>query len=65
MKLAAAPSDGAANEALLRLIARTLSVRVGDVTLVNGASSRLKRLRITGDATALAARLVALCKETQ
>jgi uncharacterized protein len=57
VRLAVAPSDGAANEALVRLLAGKLSVRPRDVTLVSGASSRLKRLRLAGDGPALAARL--------
>ena len=65
VRLAAAPSDGAANGALIRLLARQLGLRTRDVTLANGASSRLKRLRLTGDGPALAARLAALCKESE
>ena len=65
VRLAAAPSDGAANEALIRLLAKRLSLRPGDVTLVNGASSRLKRLRLVGDGPALATRLAALSEENR
>ena len=65
VRLAAAPSDGAANEALIRLIAKQLGLRTRDVTLVNGASSRLKRLRLAGDGPALAARLAGLCEESE
>jgi uncharacterized protein YggU (UPF0235/DUF167 family) len=57
VKLAAAPSDGAANEALIRLLAKRLSLRPRDVTLASGLSSRLKRLRLEGDPDAIAARL--------
>jgi uncharacterized protein YggU (UPF0235/DUF167 family) len=57
VKLAAAPSDGAANEALIRLIAKSLSLRPRDVTLASGASSRLKRLRLEGEPGTIAARL--------
>jgi uncharacterized protein YggU (UPF0235/DUF167 family) len=60
VRLAAAPSDGAANEALIRLLARQLSLRPRDVTLVSGPSSRLKRLRLAGDAALLAARLASI-----
>ena len=63
VRLTAAPSDGAANEALIRLLAKKLGLRPRDVTLANGASSRLKRLRLAGDGPALAARLAALCEE--
>ena len=57
VKLAAAPSDGAANDALIKLIARTLGVARRDVALVSGAASRLKRLHISGDPAKLAAAL--------
>jgi len=57
VRLAAAPTDGAANEALVRLLAKALGVAKRDVTLASGASSRLKRLHISGDPAALAAAL--------
>ena len=63
VRLAAAPSDGVANEALIRLLTKQLSLRQRDVTLVSGASARLKRLHIAGDGTALAARLAELGKD--
>lgn len=61
VKLAAAPSDGAANDELIRLLAKKLSLRPRDVTLASGAASRLKRLRLEGDADAIVA---ALCQLT-
>jgi uncharacterized protein (TIGR00251 family) len=57
VKLTAAPSDGAANDALIRLLAKTLGVPKRDVTLASGATSRLKRLHISGDPARLAAAL--------
>ena len=54
MRLAAAPSDGAANDAMIRLLAKALGVPPRDVTLENGAASRLKRLHIAGDPARLA-----------
>ncbi|RYD87409.1 MAG: DUF167 domain-containing protein [Sphingomonadales bacterium] len=57
VKLTAAPSDGAANHALVRLLARSLGVAKRDVTLASGATSRLKRLHISGDPATLAAAL--------
>jgi len=54
VRLAAAPSDGAANDAMIRLIAKALGVAPRDVTLENGAASRLKRLHIAGDPARLA-----------
>jgi uncharacterized protein (TIGR00251 family) len=57
VKLMAAPSDGAANEALIRLLAKALGVAKRDVTLASGATSRLKRLLVAGDPAKLAAAL--------
>ena len=52
-RLAAAPVDGAANDALVALIAKSFGVGKRAVTLVAGETSRLKRLRIAGDVTTL------------
>jgi uncharacterized protein (TIGR00251 family) len=60
VKLAAAPSDGAANEALIKLVAKALGVAKRDVALVSGAASRLKRLHISGDPAKLTAALTAI-----
>jgi uncharacterized protein len=56
-RVRAAPSDGAANDALVRLIARVLDVAPRQVTLAAGASGRIKRLMIAGDTAVLAAAL--------
>jgi uncharacterized protein (TIGR00251 family) len=53
-RLAAAPVDGAANAGLVALVAKTFCVPKRAVTIVAGETSRLKRLRIVGDATTLA-----------
>jgi uncharacterized protein YggU (UPF0235/DUF167 family) len=57
-RVRAAASEGVANAALIRLVATTLGVAPSRVTLLAGASARVKRLKIEGDAVALAARLV-------
>ncbi len=57
----AAASEGEANAALVKLIAKTLDVAVRDVSLVAGASARLKQLRISGAGAALAATLEKIC----
>jgi len=62
VRLTAAPSDGAANDALVRLIAGTLGLARRDVTLASGAASRLKRLHIAGDPADLAAALSDIIK---
>jgi len=60
-RVRAAPSEGAANEALIRLIAKTLGVPPRDVTLAAGATSRIKRLSIAGEPAALIAKLEEIC----
>jgi uncharacterized protein YggU (UPF0235/DUF167 family) len=52
-RVRAAPSEGEANEALCRLIAKGAGVPPRDVTLVAGATSRIKRLAISGDGPTL------------
>jgi len=56
-RVRAAASEGEANAALVKLIARALGVAARDVTLVAGASARIKRLRIAGEGRSLAAAL--------
>jgi uncharacterized protein YggU (UPF0235/DUF167 family) len=53
-RVRAVPEKGAANTSLLRLIAETCGVAAGKVSLVAGASSRLKSIRIEGDPTKIA-----------
>jgi uncharacterized protein YggU (UPF0235/DUF167 family) len=60
-RVRAAPSEGAANAALVRLLAGVLHVAPRDISLMTGASARIKRIRIAGDGTALAATLERLC----
>lgn len=54
------PEDGRANRAVCALVARMLDVAPSAVTVIVGAASRDKTLRIAGDPTALSARLAAL-----
>lgn len=48
VRVSAPPVDGAANEALTKLIAATLKVPGGAVTIVGGHQARVKRLEIAG-----------------
>lgn len=48
VRLAAPPEDGAANRALLGLVAGRLGVPRRAATLVSGASSRLKVVEVEG-----------------
>ena len=56
-RVRAAPSEGEANEALMRLIAKAVGVPPRDVALVAGATARIKRLTISGDGPTLIAAL--------
>ena len=56
-RVRAAPSEGAANDALCRLIAKAAGIPPRDVTLAAGATARLKRLTILGDGPMLIAAL--------
>ena len=56
-RVRAAASDDEANSALARLLARTLDVAPREIALLGGATSRVKRLLIRGDARAAAAAL--------
>jgi uncharacterized protein (TIGR00251 family) len=56
-RVRAAPQDGEANGALARLLARTLGVAPREVVLMGGATSRIKRLLIRGNAGAITAAL--------
>lgn len=53
-RLAAPPVEGAANAALVPLVARAFGVAKRDVTLIAGETARLKRLRIDGEPAVLA-----------
>jgi uncharacterized protein len=60
IRLTAPPVDGAANEALIRLLADTLSVARSQVEIVSGHTSRDKIIRIRGVGKADAERLLNL-----
>ena len=48
VRVTAPPVDGAANEELVRLLARELKVRAGAVEIVSGHSSRNKSVLVRG-----------------
>ena len=54
VRLHALPVDGKANEALIKWLAKELSVAQRDITLVRGQTSRRKQLRIDSSAVATA-----------
>ena len=59
-RLAASPVEGAANAALLALVAESFGVPRRAVTLLAGETARHKRLAIAGDPAALAERAASL-----
>jgi uncharacterized protein (TIGR00251 family) len=48
IKLKSPPVDGAANEELIRLLAKFLGIPRGEINIVSGHTSKNKRIRITG-----------------
>lgn len=48
VRVAAAPADGKANDALVRLLATTLDVPARDVEIVSGHASRDKTVALAG-----------------
>lgn len=56
-RVRAAATEGEANDALMRLLARAAGVAASAVRLVGGATSRIKRLHVGGDSGAIAAAL--------
>jgi uncharacterized protein (TIGR00251 family) len=48
IRIAASPVDGAANEELIRVLARTFKVSQREISIVSGHSSRVKQVRIAG-----------------
>ena len=47
VRVAAAPADGAANEEVTKLLAKTLGVSKGSVGIISGENSRLKRVEVS------------------
>lgn len=48
VRIAAPPVDGAANEELIKLLAKTFDVAKNNVEIISGKSSKTKRCRIIG-----------------
>ena len=53
VRVRALPAKGAANAALVAVLARTLKVPKQSVTIVGGGNSRVKRIQVAGDVGAL------------
>jgi uncharacterized protein (TIGR00251 family) len=63
MRVRAIPSEGEANAALGRVLAKALAVPPRDVEIVSGHTSRIKRVKSSGDAAALIAALEKIAAE--
>jgi uncharacterized protein (TIGR00251 family) len=57
VRVRAAPAEGEANAALVALLAKTLKIAPRQVDLVAGATARIKRIKIEGDAARIAGAL--------
>ena len=57
IRAAAAPTDGSANEEVVRALARALGVPKSSVRIVGGQTSRLKRLEVPLDEAEVRRRL--------
>jgi uncharacterized protein (TIGR00251 family) len=55
VRVSTPPDQGKANQAVIKILAGQFNVRSSQLALVNGASARLKRLRISGTPDALVA----------
>ncbi|MBV8907987.1 MAG: DUF167 domain-containing protein [Sphingomonas sp.] len=49
LRVAEAPADGAANEAVIRLLAKSLGIGRSELAIISGAASRHKRISIPFD----------------
>ena len=57
IRVAAAPVEGAANRALIRLLSKTLKVPQSAVTIISGSNSKNKIIRITNPSAVTLAEL--------
>jgi hypothetical protein len=57
VRVAEAPADGAANEAVIRLLAKALGVSRSELSIISGAASRHKRVAIPFDVAEARGRL--------
>lgn len=56
-RVSAAPVGGAANVALIKLLAKELGVPKSRISFISGETARIKRLSVIGDSNDLVARL--------
>ena len=63
VRIAASPVDGAANEELVRLLARAFGVPRSAVEITSGQTSKIKRIRVAGIKPSALANLTAFHRE--
>jgi uncharacterized protein YggU (UPF0235/DUF167 family) len=57
VRVAAAPADGAANDEVIRLLAKALGLPKSSLTIVSGQTARLKRIDLPLDESEIRARI--------
>ena len=57
LRLVAPPVDGAANDALIAYLAKTLGLRKADIAIRSGETGRVKILHLAGDSAAILQKL--------
>ena len=57
LRLVAPPVEGAANQALIAFLAKSLSLRKADISIRSGETSRIKILHLAGHSTTLLQKL--------
>jgi len=62
VRVRALPEAGAANEALIRLLAKALGLAPSSLHLESGGTSRLKTVHLAGEPAALEAKLAGLAR---
>lgn len=57
VRVAAAPADGAANEEVIKLLAKELGLPKSSLAIVSGQTARLKRIEVSMDESEVRTRL--------
>ena len=57
VRVAAAPADGAANDEVIKLLAKALGLAKSDLAIVSGQTARLKRIELPLDEDEIRSRL--------
>jgi uncharacterized protein YggU (UPF0235/DUF167 family) len=61
LRVRAAPEDGEANAAVIKLLAATLMLRRSDIGITAGVTARIKQILLRGDPQNLSAMLAKQC----